>query len=183
MIGTKVHSLTLAHGDLIERVIRNPGEAIEVRLIAMKVGPLWFEMVASDMRLNPDIDGIVITARNVDARRQAELTNERQDARYRQLVQRSSDLVAVLDGFASIEFISGSVRHLLGCDPVSLSGTNFTNLLYVDDQPVLSTLLVPRAMGPRSPLKGPEPRIAEARLRACDERMAHLRAHRDGLSR
>ena len=47
----------------------------------------WFEIVVADLSHDPEIDGIVITARQIDDRKAAELRLAKSEARFRALVQ------------------------------------------------------------------------------------------------
>jgi diguanylate cyclase (GGDEF)-like protein/PAS domain S-box-containing protein len=72
-------------------------------------------------------------------RENAALLAERlaQEARFRSLVQRSSDIITVLDGEARIAFVSPSVERIFESPPDRLLGVRVAALAHRDDRPRL----------------------------------------------
>lgn len=72
---------------------------------------------------------------------------KRLEARYRALVQRSADLIVVVDADARVTFVSPSVRTVLGWDPVDLAAeggravTDILEFVHPDDLPAASALV------------------------------------------
>lgn len=62
---------------------------------------------------------------------------KRREARFRSLVQNSSDLILRVDHQGALRYVSPSVRHLLGYDPEQLLGTTIFDLTHPRDLPVL----------------------------------------------
>src|SRR5207253_1232601 len=54
---------------------------------------------------------------------------ERSERRFTSLFRHSSDIVAVIDEFGMIRFISPSVERMLGYDSAALEGTSFVDLI------------------------------------------------------
>jgi diguanylate cyclase (GGDEF)-like protein/PAS domain S-box-containing protein len=62
------------------------------------------------------------------------------EARFRSLVQNSSDVVAVLDQEARIAYESDAVRRVLGHQPERRRGQSFTSLVHPEDSPRFQAL-------------------------------------------
>ena len=105
------------------------GEPLEVRLAHADGTYRWFEMLSTDLRLDPDIQGLVVNARDITDRKGAEQLLARNEARFRALVQNSSDVVAVIDDNAFFTYVSPSIFGMLGYKPDELVGTSVGQLL------------------------------------------------------
>jgi diguanylate cyclase (GGDEF)-like protein/PAS domain S-box-containing protein len=62
-----------------------------------------------------------------------EATARESEARFRALVQHSSDVIGILDADSTIRFLSPSARTVLGYNPRELVGTRLIDLLHPDD--------------------------------------------------
>ena len=98
---------------------------------------------------------------DVTAERRARQALAQSEARFRALVQRSSDLVVVLDAQAHLTYVSPAVVGLLGHDPDLLIGRDALSLVHPDDRPDVRARLV-AATG------GAEVSPTELRLRHAD---------------
>ncbi|MCA0375318.1 MAG: EAL domain-containing protein [Gemmatimonadetes bacterium] len=63
----------------------------------------------------------------------AESAARENEARFRALVQHSSDVIIIVDPDATIKYVSPSMATVFGHDPVRLVGTNLLALLHPDD--------------------------------------------------
>ena len=89
-----------------------------------------------------------------------DLHRRQSEARFRSLVQNSSDIVTVIDADTTIRYQTPSVERILGYGPEELVGTRLLDLIHPDDAPrVLSLLAGPRLEG------GSYPDLIEFRLR------------------
>ena len=88
-------------------------EASEVRLRNSEHAYHWFEMVGVDLTSDPNIGGIVLNAREVTDRKEAEERLVLSEARFKALVQNSTDLVVVLDVNRRVRYASPSVAEML----------------------------------------------------------------------
>jgi PAS domain S-box-containing protein len=70
-----------------------------------------------EVRVFPGRDGSTLHLRDVTALRRAEYERHRIEARFRSLVQESSDLILILTSKAVIEFASPAVERMLGFQP------------------------------------------------------------------
>ncbi|HUF85509.1 MAG TPA: EAL domain-containing protein [Acidimicrobiia bacterium] len=117
------------------------GEPLEVRLAHADGSYRWFEMLSTDLRHDPEIEGLVVNARDITDRKGAEQLLAKNEARFRALVQNSSDVVAVVDDNAFFTYVSPSILGMLGYKPDELVGTSALNLLPADDvSPALRAL-------------------------------------------
>jgi diguanylate cyclase (GGDEF)-like protein/PAS domain S-box-containing protein len=110
-----------------------PTEPIEIRLAHADGSYRWFEMLSQDLRNEPDIAGTVINAREITDRKGAEQLLAQNEARFRALVQNSSDVVAVIDENAFFTYVSPSIFGMLGYKPDELLGTSALALLPPDE--------------------------------------------------
>ena len=113
--------------------LSSPTEPLEIRLAHADGSYRWFEMLAHDLRNEPDIAGVVINAREITDRKGAEQLLSRNEARFRALVQNSSDVVAVIDENAFFTYVSPSIFGMLGYKPDELLGTSALALLPPDE--------------------------------------------------
>ena len=107
----------------------SPSEPIELRIARDDKQVRWVEVVARDLRSEEEIKGLVVTARDITDRRTAEGQLANSEARFRALVQNSSDVVGVLDGEGNFVYLSPSVSTTLGYRPEELISTNAFDLL------------------------------------------------------
>ncbi len=94
----------------------------ELELLDSSGLPKWFDVHIADRREDADIGGIAINARDISERRTADEALRQNEARFKALVQHSSDLVAVLDEVGRFIYVSPSSLGLLGVDSESLIG-------------------------------------------------------------
>ncbi|MGH2367961.1 MAG: putative bifunctional diguanylate cyclase/phosphodiesterase [Chloroflexota bacterium] len=81
-------------------------------------------------------------------RAQDTLARRRGEARFRSLVQHSSDVILVVDPDATIRYASPSVERVLGYRPEAVTGIKLTDLLHPDDAPRAAAFLVEAAGRP-----------------------------------
>jgi PAS domain S-box-containing protein len=101
---------------------------------------------------------------DVTAERRAREALARSEARFRALVQRSSDLVVVLDRDARLTYVSPAAVGLLGHEPDALVGRDALSLVHPDDRAATRE----RLLGAVPLGHGPEIAPAELRLRHAD---------------
>jgi diguanylate cyclase (GGDEF)-like protein/PAS domain S-box-containing protein len=89
-----------------------------------------------------------------------DLLTRKSEARFRSLVQNSSDLITVIEADASIKFQSPSVERVLGYEPDELVGTKFTELLHPHERDRVSALLADSIASAH-----PQIEVVECRLR------------------
>ena len=72
---------------------------------------------------------------DITAEREARLALRHSEARFRALVQRSSDVVVVADAADHLTYVSPAIRSLLGMSARAAVGVPFLDLVHEDDQP------------------------------------------------
>lgn len=97
-------------------------EATELRLRHVAGTYHWFEVVGVDLQSDPNISGIVLNAREIGDRKAAEERLQLSEARFKALVQYSSDLVLVVDSRDGIRYASPSCQAMIGAHPDDLMG-------------------------------------------------------------
>ena len=88
----------------------------------------WFEVVGVDLSSDPNIGGLVLNLREIGDRKQAEERLVLSEARFKALVQNSTDLVVVLDPSGAVRYASPSVDQALGAEPESLLGRSIAEV-------------------------------------------------------
>ena len=155
LIGTP--ALTLVHPDdeRAAQPARTPTKpfetprATEIRLTTADGDYRWFDATARDFRDDPEVGGVVVTARDITEERAAKLGLLRSEQWFRGLVQNSSDIIAVLDDAGVFTYASPAVADLTGLKPRELQGRNFLELLPSDDPECLER--VRRAIQSQTP--------------------------------
>lgn len=123
----------------VEGLIGNPSphlatpHAVEARIAAAE-SLRWFDMTARDFSDDPEVAGIVLTARDVTEERAAKIGLRRSEQWFRGLVQHSSDVIAVLDEAGVFTYASPAAEDLFGLTPAELRGRTFVELLQSDDR-------------------------------------------------
>ncbi len=97
-------------------------ETVELRLRHFVGTFHWFEVVGADLSDDPDIGGLVLNLREIGDRKEAEERLVMSEARFKALVQNSTDMVVVLDPSGEIRYASPSVAQSLDIHPDELLG-------------------------------------------------------------
>ena len=126
--GTTPVALDLVHPDdreIAERVLgdirfgqRSP---VELRLRHADGSYVWFEVVGVDLQSDPNIRGLVLNAREIGDRKAAEERLRLSEARFKALVQNSSDVVLVVGSAGGIRYASPAVISTIGVEPDELT--------------------------------------------------------------
>ncbi len=94
--------------------------------------------VRIDARVALDADGEPLfyegAVEDVTAEREARLALRHSEARFRALVQRSSDVVVVADGTDHLTYVSPAIHSLLGVTTEATTGMALLDLVHADDQ-------------------------------------------------
>jgi PAS domain S-box-containing protein len=98
-------------------------------------GPIWLEInflpvYGEDNKMS----SICFTALDISERKQAELELASSEARFRSLVQNSSDIVTVLDEDGKVQYSSESSEKMLGIAGTELIGRFLSGIILDDDQ-------------------------------------------------
>ncbi len=86
-----------------------------------------------------------------NVRLSAEQAARESEARFRSLVQNSSDIIAVVDADSTIRYLTPSVERLLGHRPEALLGRRLSDLLHGEDQARAAAVLAETLAHPAAP--------------------------------
>ncbi len=125
------------------------GSPVEVRLLHGSGELRWFEVEARDLTNENEVQGLVITARDISDRKRAEAQLLRSEARFRLMVQNSSDVVAIVDEDSLITYVSPSIERMLGYTPPDILGRNVYELLSITEAERLRAIEVAELSGTR----------------------------------
>jgi diguanylate cyclase (GGDEF)-like protein/PAS domain S-box-containing protein len=108
-------------------------DSVEVRIRHIDGSHRWFEIRTRDLEHDPEIQGLVVTARGISDRKATEKQLAESEARFRALVQSSSDVVAVVADNGCFSYISPAIAEMLGYTPEELDGTPAIALVAPED--------------------------------------------------
>jgi diguanylate cyclase (GGDEF)-like protein/PAS domain S-box-containing protein len=106
--------------------------------IAVSAGRLAPEHVRSLERLASQVAHAIEGVKLVEQRATERATGQ-SEARFRSLVQNSSDLIAVVDESGSFTYLAPSVQAVLGFDPQELIGVRFVELLHSEEKEAIES--------------------------------------------
>jgi diguanylate cyclase (GGDEF)-like protein/PAS domain S-box-containing protein len=117
--------------------------AVEVRLLHGSGELRWFEIEARDLTAEDEIQGIVLTASDISDRKRGESQVLRSEARFRLMVQNSSDVVIIIDDDNLMTYVSPAIERMLGYTVIDLMGRNVFELLSISEAERMRALNVP----------------------------------------
>ena len=144
---TEVFGLALA--------VRGLTEPIEFRMRHGDGSWRYVEAIGNNLLDDPAVAGMVVTTRDVTERHEAEAAMRTSEARFRSLVQRSYDVIAVCDPDGTVRYVTPSVEPILGLKPDEVIGTNGVSFAHPDDRHELSASLT-RLLDGTSPQRAVE---------------------------
>jgi diguanylate cyclase (GGDEF)-like protein/PAS domain S-box-containing protein len=139
-------------------------DSVEVRIRHIDGSHRWFEIRTRDLAHDPEIQGLVVTARGISDRKATEKQLAESEARFRALVQSSSDVVAVVAENGCFSYISPAISEMLGYKPEELDGTPAIALVAPEDVATFQTSY-PELSQKRLPLGDLNTRRIETQLR------------------
>ncbi len=135
-----VEVLRLVHPDdrntataLIADIRHGARESAEIRLHHADGEFRWFDVNGTDLTDDPNIGGLVLNLREVSDRKLAEELRVLSEARFKALVQNSTDLVVVFDESGTISYASPSLEDALGRSVDEIVSTRIDSLFTDDD--------------------------------------------------
>lgn len=157
---TDLNVSSIIHPDDWERatqMVRNIrfgiNDPCEMRIRRQDGRYLWFEVVGTDLSSDPNISGLVLNLREITDRKLAEERLLHSEARFKSLVQHSTDLVIVIDELGIIRYASPSsdaalerstddivnrpVRDVFTDSSIEMSTANFARLCNGSQTPAL----------------------------------------------
>ncbi len=115
---------------------------VEYRYLSAQQQWRRMESHLTKMTGGPDDDSLVINSRDITERKQAEEALARSEARFRSLVQNSSEVVTLLGPDGTIVYVSNSSERLTGHRPEDRVGRNGADLTHPDDLPRVAEALM-----------------------------------------
>ncbi|CAA9459364.1 MAG: diguanylate cyclase/phosphodiesterase (GGDEF & EAL domains) with PAS/PAC sensor(s) [uncultured Rubrobacteraceae bacterium] len=133
-----VHPEDLPHqAEAIRKTLGVPGalESFELRMRHRDGSWRYIEAMAQNLLEEPSVGGIVLNARDITGRRQAEEALRASEERFKSLIQNSSDMITVVGANGEIMYHSPSIERVLGHEPGSRIGKNVfeSALIHPDD--------------------------------------------------
>lgn len=114
----------------------------------------WFTVFTSAVF---GIAGVAIAGLVVHAgtqRRAATSVRERQEARYRALMQHSGDIISLVDLHGAVKTQSSSLLRVLGRSDLWLTGRQFSDIVHEEDRPALASMMERAASGTTEAVHG-----------------------------
>ena len=105
----------------------------EIRLRHRDGHWVWTEGVAQNFLHNPHVRAVVVNARDITERKQAEQALQDRDARFQAIMAHSLDIVTLTDAQCTIEFMSPAATRVLGYDVNEFVGRNGFDLIHPED--------------------------------------------------
>jgi diguanylate cyclase (GGDEF)-like protein/PAS domain S-box-containing protein len=105
-----------------------------------------------------------------------DLLRQQTEARFRSLVQNSTDVVMVVDVDSTVRYVSPSVHGVFGYDPGELEGTKLTSLIHPDDKAQVIQFLTPSSRDGAAATQ-----LIESRMRHRDDFWLHVETLRTDL--
>jgi PAS domain S-box-containing protein len=118
--------------EAFSRGIQRPGhtDVIEYRWQHKDGSWHWQEAIATNLLDDPVVRGIVVNARDITDRKEAEAAMRESEERYRSLVETSPDCIIMVDLEGTILMINRSGLKLFGCsDPSEMVGKSFAEFM------------------------------------------------------
>jgi diguanylate cyclase (GGDEF)-like protein/PAS domain S-box-containing protein len=149
------------------------GPVVEVRLLHGSGELRWFELEARDLTNEDEVHGIVVTVSDISDRKRAEAQLMRSEARFRLMVQYSSDVVAVIDDNNLVTYVSPSIETMLGYTVADVMGRNIFELLSIAESERLRELSVPDLSGQSTEVhvQGVDGRVRSLEVGVTDMRL------------
>jgi PAS domain S-box-containing protein len=110
----------------------NTGVPTEFRIRKADGSYVWVEAVGKNLLGVPGIDGIVITTRFIDARKQAELALAESETKYRMLIETLNEGIWVIDKEAVTTFVNPKMAEILGYTVEEMTGRSL--FAFMDDE-------------------------------------------------
>jgi PAS domain S-box-containing protein len=116
-------------------VAMNPGRTIstEFRYRHAEGHFITFEALVRTLHEDSAAGGLVVNARDVTARKQAEAALQASEEHFRRLIENASDVATVLDVDGTIHYQSPSITRVLGYAPEELMGESAFDFVHPDD--------------------------------------------------
>ena len=115
--------------DQFDRALLHPQESVsfEARVWQHDGAWVWWELTLTNLLAQPGVAGLVVNARDVTWRKDAEAQLRFSAERFRALVQHGSDLTLLVNNDGVVTYATPSTERILGYEPHELEGrSDFT---------------------------------------------------------
>ncbi|WMJ73238.1 PAS domain S-box protein [Cytophagaceae bacterium ABcell3] len=126
---------------LFDEVVK--GNVMQHEFHATWINPdLWIEVYANPVYdAYGNVDKICLTANDISYRKRSEISLKESEARFRSLVQNSSDVILVLEESSQVTYCSESVQNVLGFAEDQILGKKFTSFVHASDKKGLEDII------------------------------------------
>ncbi len=119
----------VAERTLRSAILRGSATHCDVRIKKQDGSNSWFGMSARPLEPDSEIQGLLVSFSNIHDRKMAEFLVRQAESLYRALVQKSTDIFALVTPEMTIDYISPNVENLIGYPAEDLLGARLTGLL------------------------------------------------------
>ncbi|MFN6944680.1 MAG: PAS domain S-box protein [Cytophagaceae bacterium] len=111
------------------------GEVVQLEINAFWINPnLWLEIYANPVfDAYGKVESICLSSNDISYRKKSELTLKESEARFRSLVQNSSDIVLIISQEGKIIYASASLENITGYQEHQIVGQSFADYLFPED--------------------------------------------------
>ena len=115
--------------------LESPGRTINVEFRYRHSDGSWHTMEAQGINLrdNPTVNGMVLTARDITDRKNIEQELQRSEGYYRSLIRNAADMISVLDTDLTFRWGSRSSGRITGYTPADIYGRSFFDFTHPDN--------------------------------------------------
>lgn len=123
--------------DLYQETVSKPGlgEPVQFRMRHHDGSYRLMEAVGNNLLDDPDVRGVVMTARDMTQQFEAEEALRRSEARFRAMVQNLSDIVSIVDADGTLRWASPAVERVLGYSATEGPPYNPMDSIHPADRP------------------------------------------------
>lgn len=101
----------------------------------------WLEVVVTNKLDDPAVKALVSNLRDVTDQKQAEEALSNSEKRFRTMIEKSNEIIAITDRDRIISYISPSLKDILGYETTELIGMSISDLYHDDDKGEMKELI------------------------------------------
>ncbi len=116
-------------------------KTIDIRLCQKDSDARWYAMSIRDLSDSDDLNGLLLNFSDIHDRKLSDLNLRNSEARFRSLVQNSSDVSLLVDDELTVSFVSPNITSVFQLDTQHLTGTNLLSFLKACSQETLQHAL------------------------------------------
>ncbi|HET9869557.1 MAG TPA: PAS domain S-box protein [bacterium] len=118
------------------RALEAPGVPVGVELRTRHKDGRWIDMevVATNLVDVDSVRGVVVNCRDITERKRVEEEMRRSEEKFRNLIENSRDVIAVVDREGRTFYVSPSIRPVMGYGPGEWIGRDFLELIHPEER-------------------------------------------------